>query len=171
VEFNWNAPGFGESFKKALQDPVVSISLGGFGECLARWDNYVEINPNVVDTYGIPVLNFHMKYGENEYAMLKDMAESAAEMLQAAGAKNVKTHARHGTPGYAIHEVGIARMGDNPKASVLNQFQQSHDVNNLFVLDGAGFTSTACQNPTLTIMALCVRSCDHMMQELKRGNL
>jgi choline dehydrogenase-like flavoprotein len=171
VKFNWNAPGFGEAFKGGIQDPVVSIGLGGFGECLARWDNYVEINPNVVDTYGIPVLNFHMKYGGNEYAMLNDMAESAAEMLEAAGAKNVKTHTRHGTPGYAIHEVGIARMGDNPKASVLNQFQQSHDVKNLFVLDGAGFTSTACQNPTLTIMALCVRSCDHMMQELKRGNL
>jgi glucoside 3-dehydrogenase (cytochrome c) catalytic subunit len=171
VSFNLDAPGFGEAFKKAIQDPAVSISLGGFGECLARWDNYVEINPNVVDTYGIPVLNFHMKYGENEYAMLKDMAESAAEMLEAAGAKNVRTREHSQEPGWAIHEVGIARMGDNPKASVLNQFQQSHDVKNLFVLDGAGFTSTACQNPTLTIMALCVRSCDYMMQELKRRNI
>jgi len=171
VKFNWNAPGFGPAFKNSIQDPVVSISVGGFGECLARWDNYIEINPNVVDAYGIPVLNFHMTYGENEYAMLNDMAVSAAEMLEAAGAKNVRTHARGHAPGWAIHEVGIARMGNNPKASVLNQFQQSHDVKNLFVLDGSGFTSTACQNPTLTIMALCVRSCDHMMQELKRGNL
>jgi glucoside 3-dehydrogenase (cytochrome c) catalytic subunit len=171
VKFNLDAPGFGEAFKKAIQDPVVSISLGGFGECLARWDNYVEINPHVVDTYGIPVLNFHMTYGENEHSMVKDMAESAAEMLEAAGAKNIQARAQSGQPGWAIHEVGIARMGDNPKASVLNQFQQSHDVKNLFVLDGAGFTSTACQNPTLTIMALCVRSCDRMMQELKRGNL
>jgi len=171
VNFNYDAHGFGDAFKKAVQDPAVSISLGAFGECLARWDNYVEINPNVVDTFGIPVLNFHMKYGENEFAMVKDMAESAAEMLNAAGAKNIKTHAQPRVPGYAIHEVGIARMGDDPKASVLNQFQQSHDVKNLFVLDGAGFTSTACQNPTLTIMALCVRSCDHLMQELKRGNI
>ena len=171
VKFNMDAPGFGEAFKKAIQDPVVSISLGGFGECLARWDNYVEINPNVVDTYGIPVLNFHMKYSENEYAMLQDMAESAAEMLEITGAKNIHLNIRADGPGWAIHEVGIARMGDNPKASVLNQFQQTHDVKNLFVLDGSGFTSTACQNPTLTIMALCVRSCDHMMRELKRGNL
>ena len=171
AEFNWKAPGFGEAFKKAINDPVVSIGLGGFGECLARWDNYVEINPNVVDTYGIPVLNFHMNYSENEYAMLQDMAESAAEMLEAAGAKDVRRNIRADGPGWAIHEVGIARMGDNPKASVLNQFQQSHDVKNVFVLDGAGFTSTACQNPTLTIMALCVRSCDHMMQEMKRGNI
>jgi len=112
-----------------------------------------------------------MTYGDNEYAMLQDMGESAAEMLEAAGAKNVRIRGRADGPGWAIHEVGIARMGDNPKASVLNQFQQSHDVKNLFVLDGAGFTSTACQNPTLTIMALCVRSCDHMMQEMKRGNI
>ncbi|TAM83792.1 MAG: GMC family oxidoreductase, partial [Acidobacteria bacterium] len=171
VKFNLDAPGFGESFKKAIQDPVVSVSLGGFGECLASWDNYAEINPNVVDTYGIPVLNFHMKYGENEYAMLKDMAESAAEMLETTGAKNIHLSERADGPGWAIHEVGVARMGDNPRASVLNQFQQSHDVRNIFVLDGAGFTSTACQNPTLTIMALCVRSCDHLMQELKRGNV
>ncbi len=171
VGFNRGAPGFGMAYKKAIQEPVVSIGLGGFGECLARWENYVEINPGVVDTYGIPVLNFHMNYSENEYAMLQDMAESAAEMLEAAGAKNIRLRGRADGPGWAIHEVGIARMGDNPKASVLNQFQQSHDVKNLFVLDGAGFTSTACQNPTLTIMALCVRSCDHMMEEMKRGNI
>ena len=75
------------------------------------------------------------------------------------------------TPGWAIHEVGMARMGDNPKTSVLNQFQQTHDVKNLFVMDGAGFTSTACQNPTLTIMALCVRSCDHLMGRMKTGEI
>jgi len=171
VSFNWGAPGFGPAFKKAIQDPVVTVSLGAFGECLARWDNYVEINPKVVDAFGIPVLNFHMKYGENELAMVPDMAESAAEMLEAAGAKNIQTQANPSAPGWAIHEVGIARMGDDPKGSVLNQFQQSHDVKNLFVMDGAGFTSTACQNPTLTMMALCVRSCDHLMQEMKRGNI
>jgi glucoside 3-dehydrogenase (cytochrome c) catalytic subunit len=171
VRFNFDAPGFGEAFKQAVQEPLVHIGVGGFGECLARWENYVEIDPTVVDTYGIPVLKFHMKYGENEFAMVKGMASSAGEMLEAAGAKNIKTHAKPSTPGYAIHEVGIARMGNNPKGSVLNQFQQAHDIKNLFVMDGAGFTSTACQNPTLTIMALCVRSCDHLMQEMKRGNI
>jgi choline dehydrogenase-like flavoprotein len=171
VGFNWGAPGFGEAFKKAMLDPVTYIGLGGFGESLARWDNYVEINPNQVDAFGIPVLNVHMTYGDNEMAMVKDMAQSAGQMLEAAGAKNVQTEVHPGGPGWAIHEVGIARMGDDPKKSVLNQFQQSHDVKNLFVMDGSGFTSTACQNPTLTIMALCVRSCDYLMGEMKKGNV
>jgi choline dehydrogenase-like flavoprotein len=171
VDFNWGAPGFGAAYKKAIQDPVTYIGLGGFGECLARWDNYVEINPNKMDAFGIPVLNIHMTYGDNEMALVKDMAESAGEMLEAAGAKNVRTEMSPAGPGWAIHEVGIARMGDDPKKSVLNQFQQSHDVKNLFVMDGSGFTSTACQNPTLTIMALCVRSCDFLMSEMKKGNV
>jgi choline dehydrogenase-like flavoprotein len=169
--FNWNAPGFGAAFKRAMLDPVTSFGLGGFGECLGRWENYIEIDPTTVDAFGIPVLKIHMKYGENEFALVKDMAESAAEMLEAAGAQHVQPEMRPSNPGWAIHEVGIARMGDNPKTSVLNQFEQSHDVKNLFVMDGAGFVSSACQNPTLTIMALCVRSCDHLMGEMKKGNI
>ena len=170
-EFNFSAPGFGQAYKTAVENSYTILSLGGFGECLARWDNYVEINPNVVDTFGIPVLNFHMTYGDNEMAMLKDMGETAGEILEAAGAKNINANAVARPPGWAIHEVGIARMGNNPKASVLNQFEQTHDIKNLFVMDGAGFTSTACQNPTLTIMALCVRSCDYLMGEMKKGNI
>ncbi len=171
VDFNWKASGFGDAYKKALLDPVQAFSLHGYGECLGRWENYVEINPNVGDTFGIPVLNFHMKYGDNEFALVKDMAESAGEMLEAAGAKNITTFARPSTPGWAIHEVGVARMGDDPKGSVLNQFQQTHDVKNLFVLDGSAFTSSACQNSTLTIMALCTRSTDYLKGEMKRGNI
>jgi choline dehydrogenase-like flavoprotein len=169
--FNWKAPGFGAAYKKALVESVSGMRIGGFGECLPRWENYVEIDPGVVDAFGIPVLHIHMTYGENEMAMVKDMADSAGEMLEAAGAKNVQTHVRPRGPGWAIHEVGIARMGSDPRKSVLNQFQQTHDVKNLFVCDGAGFTSTACQNPTLTIMTLCVRSCDYLMDEMKRGNI
>jgi choline dehydrogenase-like flavoprotein len=112
-----------------------------------------------------------MTYGENEHNMVKDMADSVAEMLEAAGAKNIRKRLHPSTPGWAIHEVGIARMGKDPKRSVLNQFQQTHDVTNLFVCDGSGFTSTACQNPTLTIMTLCVRSMDYLMSEMKRGNI
>jgi glucoside 3-dehydrogenase (cytochrome c) catalytic subunit len=171
VGLNWGAPGFGEAYKKSLLDQVTGISLGGFGECLPRWENYVEIDPDRVDIYGIPVLKIRMTYGENEFALVKDMAEAAGEMLEAAGAKNVRVSARPSAPGWAIHEVGIARMGSDPKKSVLNQFQQAHDIKNLFVMDGSGFTSTACQNPTLTIMALCVRSCDYLMGEMKRGNI
>ena len=104
--------------------------------------------------------------------MIPDMAESAAEMMEAAGAKNIEPFAvPDRVPGYGIHELGVARMGQDPKTSVLNQFQQSHDVPNLFVMDGSGFTSGACQNPTLTIMALAVRSSDYLLGEMKRGNL
>ena len=172
TSFNWEAAGFGEAYKTAVRRPVNTVGIGGFGECLARWENYVQIDPNVVDTFGIPVLHIHMKYGENERAMIQEMAESASEMMEAAGAKNIRPYAvPDRVPGYAIHEVGIARMGGDPKKSVLNQFQQTHDVKNLLVADGAGFTSSACQNPTLTIMTLCVRSCDHLMSEMKAGNI
>jgi glucoside 3-dehydrogenase (cytochrome c) catalytic subunit len=171
VGFNWKAPGFGEAYKRTLLEPIQAFSLHGYGECLGQTENYVEINRDVVDTFGIPVLNFHMKYGENEFALVKDMAESAGEMLESAGAKNITTFSRPSTPGWAIHEVGVARMGNEPKSSVLNQFQQSHDIKNLFVLDGSAFTSSACQNSTLTIMALCARSYDYLLRELKRGNL
>jgi choline dehydrogenase-like flavoprotein len=170
--FNWKAAGFGEAYKKALFEPVHTIALGAFGECLARHDNFVELDPNVKDIYGIPVLRIHMTYGENEHAMIDDMAVTAAQILEAAGAKNIIPFVAHDrAPGLGIHEVGIARMGSDPKTSVLNAFQQSHDIRNLFVVDGAGFTSSACQNPTLTIMALAVRSCDHLMKEMKRGDI
>jgi choline dehydrogenase-like flavoprotein len=172
VSFNWQAPGFGASFKQALLDPVVTFRFAGFGECLPYYENYVEIDKNVRDVYGIPVLKIHMSWGENEKKMIPDMTESACEMLEAGGAKNIRPFLHlDRVPGYGIHEVGVARMGKDPKKSVLNQFQQAHDVANLFVMDGAGFTSGACQNPTLTIMALTVRSTDYLLGEMKRGNL
>jgi choline dehydrogenase-like flavoprotein len=118
------------------------------------------------------VLRINMAWGENEKKMIPDMALSAAEMMEASGAKNIRPyHFLDRVPGFGIHEVGVARMGDDPKTSVLNQYQQTHDVKNLFVMDGAGFPSCGCQNPTLTIMALTVRSCDYLMQELKRGSV
>jgi choline dehydrogenase-like flavoprotein len=171
-DFNWSAPGFGEAFKTALLGSVTTLNLGGFGECLARRDNSVEIDRDVVDVFGIPVLRIRMGWSANEAAMIADMATSAAEMLEAAGARNVHPWTvTDRMPGMGIHEVGVARMGSSPKTSVLNQFQQTHDVKNLFVMDGAGFTSSACQNPTLTIMALAVRSCDFLLNEMKRGVL
>jgi choline dehydrogenase-like flavoprotein len=169
--FNWSAAGFGEPFKKSVIEPRARISLRGFGECLPRWENFVEIDHDVEDAHGIPVLKIHMADGPNEEAMIADIAASAGEMLEAAGAKNIETYANPSAPRWAMHEVGMARMGDDPKKSVLNQFQQTHDIKNLFVMDGAGFTSNPCQNPTLTLMALCVRSCDYLMAEMKRGNV
>jgi len=172
VSFNLNAPGFGLAYKKGVLDPVTSIGLSGFGECLPRRDNQVAIDPKVVDVFGIPVLRITMGWSDNERAMIPDMAESAAEMLEAAGAKNVKPWTvPDRIPGMGIHEVGVARMGNDPKASVLNQFQQTHDIKNLFVMDGSCFVSSGCQNPTLTIMALTVRSTDYLLGEMKKGNL
>ena len=113
-----------------------------------------------------------MTWGDNERAMVPDMAETAAEMLDAAGARDITPFAvPDRVPGFGIHEMGVARMGDDPASSVLNQFQQTHDIPNLFVMDAAGFPSGGCQNPTLTIMALTVRSCDHVMEQMRRGDL
>ena len=171
LDFNWEAAGFGDAFKKALHEPRSSLDITGFGEVLPRWENRVEIDPEVKDIYGIPVLRIHMADSENENAMIKDMGHSAGEMLEAAGAQNVKTYAHPSAPRWALHEAGTARMGSDPKKSVLNQFQRTHDVKNLFVMDASGFTSNPCQNPTLTIMTLCVRSCDYLMGEFKRGEI
>ena len=109
----------------------------------------MEIDPSVRDTFGIPALRMHMTYGENERAMVKDMADSAAEMLEAAGAKNIRPVMKPSIPGWAIHEVGIARMGNDPKKTVLNAFLQTHDVKNLFVMDGAGFPVHRLPEPHL----------------------
>jgi len=171
VSFDFSAAGFGEAFKNALREPRAEIGMRGFGEVLPRFENFVEIDRNKVDHYGIPVLKIHMTNGPNEVAMIKDMADSAGELLEAAGAKNIRTFSNPRSPRWATHEAGMARMGADPKKSVLNQFQQAHDVKNLFVMDASGFVSNPCQNPTLTIMALCVRSCDYLMNELKQDSL
>jgi choline dehydrogenase-like flavoprotein len=171
-QFNWSAPGFGDAFKRSLLQGATTMNIGGFGECLPRFENFVELDPSVVDAFGIPVLRIHMTWSDNERAMIPDMADAAAEMLEAAGARNIEPWTvPDRMPGMGIHEVGVARMGTDPKQSVLNQFQQSHDVRNLFVMDASGFPSSGCQNPTLTIMALAVRSCDYLLEEMKRGEL
>jgi choline dehydrogenase-like flavoprotein len=172
ASFRFNAPGFGEAFKKRVLDPRISLSLVGFGECLPYFGNFVAIDRSVQDVFGIPVLKFHMKWGENEMKMIPDMMESAVEALDASGGKAIKPFmAEDRIPGYGIHEMGVARMGADRKTSVLNQFQQAHDVSNLFVMDAAGFTSGACQNPTLTIMALTVRSTDYLLEQMRKGDL
>ena len=170
--FRSSAPGFGETFKKAMLEPRVSLSLVGFGEVLPYHENFVELDKNVCDAFGIPVLKFDMGWRDNEKKMIPDMMESACEAMAAAGAKSIRPFmVMDRIPGYGIHEMGVARMGKDKKTSVLNQFQQAHDVSNLFVMDAAGFTSGGCQNPTLTIMALTVRSTDYLLGEMKKGNL
>jgi choline dehydrogenase-like flavoprotein len=172
VGFNLRASGFGEAFKQAVGEPVASLGMSGFGEALPRFENHVELDRNLVDAFGIPALRIQMTWSDNEKAMIPDMAESAAEMLDAAGAKNIRPWmVPDRIPGMGIHEVGVARMGSDPKSSVLNQFQQSHDIANLFVMDGSCFVSSGCQNPTLTIMALVVRSTDYLLDEMRKNNL
>jgi choline dehydrogenase-like flavoprotein len=169
--FRANAPGFGEAYKQAAKEPVERFTFQGYGESLPRFENYVELDPKVVDTFGIPVLRMHIRWGDNERNLVKDAGEQSAEMLEAAGLKNIKVHSEIHPPGDANHDVGTARMGSDPKTSVLNGFQQTHDVKNLFVMDGSCFNSAGCQNPTLTIMALAVRSCDYLKEELRKGNV
>ena len=171
--FNWSAPGFGEAYKKSVTNPITSVGFAGFGEMLPRFENFVELDPTgIVDAWGIPVLKVTMGWSENERNMIPDMANSAAEMLEVGGAKNIRPYqVPNRVPGYGIHELGLARMGADPKTSVLNQFCQAHDVNNLFVMDGAAFPSGGCQNPTLTIMALAVRSSDYLIEQGKKGSM
>jgi choline dehydrogenase-like flavoprotein len=165
-------PGFGKAWKKRVRDEAgATIGMGGFGEVLPRFENYVDLDPQVKDRWGIPVLRFHIEYGENEKKMAEDMSNTAKEMFEAAGIEILSGRERIRPVGWSIHELGTVRMGTDPKTSVLNQYQQSHDVKNLFVVDGASHVSAGCQNPTWTIMALAWRSCDHLVAELKRRNL
>jgi choline dehydrogenase-like flavoprotein len=170
--FNMSAPGYGAALKQGIADPRTSVNLVGFGECLPYFENFVELDPNVVDTFGIPVLKIHMQWGENEKKMVPDMAETASEMMAAAGARNIQPFmVPDRVPGYGIHEMGVARMGADPKTSVLNQYQQSWDVDNLYLMDAASFTSGACQNPTLTIMALALRSSEALLERMRSGEV
>jgi choline dehydrogenase-like flavoprotein len=143
----------------------------GLGEVLPRFENKVELDPRMTDTHGLPVLRFSYRYGDNEKRMCKDMTASMEEIFKASGLEITKSQSEPLVEGSSVHEVGTARMGTDPKTSVLNPFCQSHDVKNLYVVDGASFVSAACQNPTWTIMALAWRACDHLAEELKRGHL
>jgi len=168
-----STPGFGADFKKSIRGRHPwGIGVGAFAECLARFENHVRINKDVVDKWGIPALHIDMEFGDNERKLVEDAAERGGEMLEAAGVKYIElSKGPLSNPGLAIHEVGTARMGTDPKKSVLNAFNQAHDVKNLFVTDGACFVSTACQNPTLTMMALTARACDYAVDELRAGRI
>jgi len=164
--------GFGADFKHALREPGRwRMSLYGFGECLPRYENFVELDSEKVDAWGIPLLKIHCTWSENEKQIKKDAAITAAEMLEASGAKDIETYNVDTPPGLCIHEMGTARMGSDPKTSVLNKHNQCHDVSNLFVTDGSFMTSSACQNPSLTYMAFTARACNYAVAEMKRGNL
>lgn len=168
----FSLPGFGSEYKKMVRDYAGAyISMGAFGEVLPRYENHVRIDPHVKDRWGVPVLQFQYRFGENEKKMAEDMAITAREMFEAAKIEIVSVQREILREGWSIHELGTARMGHDPKTSVANQFQQCHDVKNLLVVDGSSHVSASCQNPTWTIMALCWRSCDHLAEELRKGNV
>lgn len=162
----------GEDLKELLTQPGGwSFGITGFGECLPYQENRVTINSDKKDIYGLPTLNIDAEWKDNEVAMRKDMIAAAAEMLDASGFKNVRTYNNPDNIGLGIHEMGTARMGLDPKTSVLNKWNQVHEAPNIFVTDGACMTSSACQNPSLTYMALTARAVDYAFNELKKQNL
>jgi choline dehydrogenase-like flavoprotein len=161
---------YGEDLKNDLIKPGHwQIGMGGFGECLPYHDNKVTLNHDRLDTWGLPTLNFDVTYRENEIKMKADMEEQAVAMLKAAGFKDVVGFNNTSTPGNAIHEMGAARMGHDPKTSVLNKHNQIHAVPNVYVTDGACMTSSACQNPSLTYMAITARAANHAAAEFKKN--
>ncbi|MBA4171211.1 MAG: GMC family oxidoreductase [Hyphomicrobium sp.] len=165
-------PGFGKDYRKKVRDHApATFYMYGLGEVLPRYENRVSLDTKVKDTYGIPVLRFNYKHGDNETKMCAEMTTSMLEIFTDSGLEITKVSGDKLTEGSSVHEVGTARMGADKKTSVLNPFQQAHDVKNLFVVDGAGFVSSGCQNPTWTILALAWRSCDYLAEELKKGNI
>lgn len=164
--------GIGADLKEALSEPGQwTMGIGGFGEILPYHENKITLDKNTKDKWGLPVLSMDAEIKENEKKMRKDMVADAVEMLEVAGVKNVKGNDGEYGIGMGIHEMGTARMGRDPKTSVLNGNNQVWDAKNVFVTDGACMTSAACQNPSLTYMALTARAVDFAVAELKKGNI
>lgn len=164
--------GLGADFKDTLILPGPwQVGMTAFGECLPYYENKVTLNRDVLDKHGLPTLTIDAEFKENEIKMRADMMDSAAEMLEAAGFKDIKPYDAGSWPGLGIHEMGTARMGRSAKTSVLNEWNQVWDCPNVFVTDGACMTSAACQNPSLTYMALTARAAHHAVEELKKMNL
>ena len=161
--------GFGKDFKEEMQQPGPwGVGLIGFGECLPRYENHMRLSETKVDSYGIPQVEFHFEWSKNELDMREDIAKEGRAMLEACGATDITTSTHIHPGGGAIHEMGTARMGHDPKTSVLNKYNQCHDVENLFVTDGSCMTSASCVNPSLTYMALTARAVDYAVKQLAK---
>jgi len=167
-----NTPGFGEDFKGQISTPGPWTTwMAGWGECLPYYENKVSADPNEKDEWGQPLMRIEFSFKDNENKMMKDIKESSAEILSSAGFKNIDTFNYNHPGGSTVHEMGTARMGRDPKISVLNGNNQIHAAKNVFITDGSCMTSSACQNPSLTYMALTARACDFAAKELKNGNI
>jgi choline dehydrogenase-like flavoprotein len=163
---------YGTELDEKLRQYGGLIAQGGLmGETLPRFENHVRINKNVKDAWGIPVLHIEASYGENERNLHQDAQDSAGELYEAAGFKVLGKNPSHRQPGQSVHELGTCRMGENPRSSVLNKWNQSHDMKNLFVVDGSSFVTGGWQNPTLTISALSMRASEYLAEQLRQRNL
>ncbi|TGV03514.1 GMC oxidoreductase [Flavivirga rizhaonensis] len=171
---NWQRAVSELSYGKELKDELLKpgpwqIGMTGFGECLPYHENKVSLNYDILDEWGLPTLDIDAEFKENEMKMREDMRDQAVAMLKAAGYKNVQGYLGKAVPGACIHEMGTARMGHDPKTSVLNKYNQIHTVPNVYVTDGACMTSSACQNPSLTYMALTARAANHAAAAFKKN--
>jgi choline dehydrogenase-like flavoprotein len=164
------------AYGEELQNKLDSYSGSGFstsimGEVLARYENHVSIDQNVVDAWDIPALRIETKYTDNEFNMSRDAVDTSIALAEAAGFEVLSKNYDPNPPGYSIHELGTCRMGNDPKTSVLNKWSQSHDIKNLFVVDGASFVSAGWQNPTMTIVALAMRASEYLAEQMRQGNV
>lgn len=173
---NWTRAISEMSFGKELKEELIkpgpwTIGMQGFGECLPYHENKMTLNYDKLDEWGLPTVVFDVEFKENEKQMRKDMMEQAVAMLKTAGFENVKGYddSNEFFPGLGIHEMGTARMGRDPETSVLNEYNQIHSVTNVYVTDGACMTSSACQNPSLTYMALTARAANHAAKTFKNS--
>ena len=167
-----NIESFGADYKDSILKPGPwEFFITGFAECLPYHDNQVTLNGDVLDKWGQPTLSIDAEFKANEKALNKQIQEDAVEMLQKVGLKDILGFDKEHPPGYGVHEMGTARMGRDPKTSVLNDFNQVHAAKNVFVTDGACMTSSSCVNPSLTYMALTARAANHAVSELKKLNL
>ncbi|MDP4248180.1 MAG: GMC family oxidoreductase, partial [Bacteroidota bacterium] len=162
----------GAEYKEALSEPGQwTIGISGFGELLPYHENMISLDKQKKDKWGLPVLAMDAELKDNEKKMRKDIVKEGMAMLEAAGAKNVRSWDSGHNVGDGIHEMGSARMGKDPRSSVLNAHNQVWDARNVFVTDGSAMVSSACQNPSLTYMAMTARAADHAVSELKKGNI
>jgi choline dehydrogenase-like flavoprotein len=163
---------YGEKLWKDMADHQgAGFSLTTMGEVLPRFENYVRINRTKTDAWGIPVLHINHKYTDNEFNMAKDSMNTAAQLCSDAGFEILAKHWEMVPPGESIHELGSCRMSADPKKGVLNGWNQTHDIKNLFVIDGSSFVSGGAQNPTLTILALSMRASEYLVEQSKKGNI
>lgn len=164
--------GFGKALKSNIRKHYPAmLSLGGFGEVLPRKENRVSLDPEIKDAWGVPVLRFDYQFGDNELKMAKDMGDTLEEMFRAAGAEDIKISRDPYPPGWSIHEIGTARMGNDPKTSVTDATCRLHDVKNVYIADGAPFVSGGTQNTTWSILAMCWRTMDYVKDRLRKGEL